>query len=196
MSRFSVREKRRLQILEALNACLLEKSFSETTIRDIALKARVNHGVLHYYFKSKEDILLNYIDFVIEKYLAIFARWLSTTAKKYPDEKVFIEKCLLLMNKRVTLDRDVSKIFVEIWEISLYNKKVREKLRDMYGLWEETVTHELSRIIKDRKKARQLGIAMVAFFEGVALLSTVFDKEHKWEDVLANFNKQVLKTFF
>ncbi|MGD0277963.1 MAG: TetR/AcrR family transcriptional regulator [Smithella sp.] len=72
MPRVSVKEKRRLQIIEALNDCLITTSFSKTSIKDIARKANVNHGVLHYYFKNKEDILLNYIDFIIDKYLAIF----------------------------------------------------------------------------------------------------------------------------
>lgn len=193
MQPISIKEKRRQQILEALNDCLIKTSFSQTTIRDIAKKAKVNHGVLHYYFKSKEDILLNYIDFIIEKYLAIFARWIATTGRKYPDQKVFIEQCLLLMNKRVTLDKSISRIFIEIWEISLYNRKVRQKLKDMYSIWDKTVTNEFDKIIKDKKTARQLSIAMIAFFEGIALLSTIYDdKDHNWKDILNNFNGQIL----
>jgi AcrR family transcriptional regulator len=197
MPRISVKEKRKLQILEALNDCLITTSFSETTIKDIAQEANVNHGVLHYYFKSKEDILLNYIDFIIDRYLTIFAKWISTASRKYPNQKVFIEETLLFINKRVTLDRNISRIFIEIWEISLYNKKVRQKLKQMYQIWDETVTDEFAKVIKDKKTAKQLGIAMIAFFEGVALLSIIFDdKEHEWKDILNNFNKQVLKTYF
>jgi AcrR family transcriptional regulator len=193
MQRISIKEKRRQQILEALNDCLIKKSFSETTIRDIAKKAKVNHGVLHYYFKSKEDILLNYIDFIIEKYLTIFARWIATTGRKYPDQREFIEQCLILMNKRVTLDKNISRIFVEIWEISLYNRKVRQKLKDMYSIWDKTITNEFDKIIKDKKTAQQLSIAMIAFFEGIALLSTIYDdKDHNWKDILNNFNGQIL----
>ena len=84
MPRISVKEQRRLQILEALNDCLLTTSFSQTSIKDIARKANVNHGVLHYYFKSKDDILLNYIDFIIEKYLTIFSKWIAAAGNKYP----------------------------------------------------------------------------------------------------------------
>ncbi|PKN51759.1 MAG: hypothetical protein CVU55_09940 [Deltaproteobacteria bacterium HGW-Deltaproteobacteria-13] len=197
MPRISVKEKRKLQILEALNDCLLTTSFSETTIKDIAKKANVNHGVLHYYFKSKEDILLNYIDFIIDRYLTVFTKWVSAAGKKYPSQRVFIEETLLFINKRVTLDRNISKIFIEIWEISLYNKEVRRKLKQMYRIWEQTVTDEFAKVIKDKKAAKQLSVSMIAFFEGISLLSIVFDdKEHEWKDILNNFNKQVLKTFF
>jgi AcrR family transcriptional regulator len=197
MPRISVKEKRKLQILEALNDCLITTSFSETTIKDIAKKANVNHGVLHYYFNSKEDILLNYIDFIIERYLTIFIKWISAANKKYTSQKVFIEEALLFINKRVTLDKNISIIFIEIWEISLYNKKVRQKLKQMYQIWEQTVTDEFAKVIKDKKTAKQLSIAMIAFFEGISLLSIVFDnKEHEWKDILNNFNKLVLKTLF
>jgi AcrR family transcriptional regulator len=197
MPRISVKEQRRLQILEALNDCLLTTSFSKTSIKDIARKANVNHGVLHYYFKSKDDILLNYIDFIIEKYLTIFSKWITAASKKYPDQKVFVEESLKFINKKVTLDRNISIIFIEIWEISLYNNRVRQKLKQMYKIWEQTVTDEFTKVIKDKKEAKRLSIAMIAFFEGISLLSIICkDKEYDWKDILDNFNRLVLKTFF
>jgi len=197
MPRISVKEQRRLQILEALNDCLLTTSFSQTSIKDIARRANVNHGVLHYYFKSKDDILLNYIDFIIDKYLAIFYKWISVASKKYTRHDVFIEESLKFINKKVTLDRNISIIFIEIWEISLYNNKVRQKLKQMYKIWEQTVTDEFTKVVKDKKEAKRLSIAMIAFFEGISLLSIVCkDKEYDWKDILDNFNRLVLKTFF
>jgi AcrR family transcriptional regulator len=197
MPRVSVKEKRRLQIIEALNDCLITTSFSKTSIKDIARKANVNHGVLHYYFKNKEDILLNYIDFIIDKYLAIFYKWITVASKKYTRHDVFIEESLKFINKKVTLDRNISRIFIEIWEISLYNKKVRKKLEQMYKVWAEIVTGEIGKVIKDKKEAKKLSIAMIAFFEGVAMLSIIFnEKEFDWKEILNNFNKLVLKTFF
>ncbi|MGD0277964.1 MAG: hypothetical protein ABSC11_01525 [Smithella sp.] len=101
------------------------------------------------------------------------------------------------INKKVTLDRNISRIFIEIWEISLYNKKVRKKLEQMYKVWAEIVTGEIGKVIKDKKKAKELSIAMIAFFEGVAMLSIIFnEKEFDWKEILNNFNKLVLKTFF
>ena len=75
MGRKSGQEEKRTRILEALHACLLEKPFDRTSIKDIARAAGVNHGLLHYYFRSKEDILLHYIDHVIARYKAMFEKW-------------------------------------------------------------------------------------------------------------------------
>lgn len=193
----SIKETRRLQILEALNDCLLNASFSETSIKEIAKKAGVNHGVLHYYFKNKEDILLNYIDFIIERYIMIFREWLPAAHKKYADQKVFIEKTFHFMYNRITLDRHISKVFIEIWEISLYNKQVRKKLKQMYRIWEEKTTDELTQILKNRKAAKQMGVAMICFLEGVSLLSNIFtDKEYDWKAILNTVQKRGLGVLF
>jgi len=193
----SVKETRRLQILEALNDCLLTNSFSETSIKDIAKKAGVNHGVLHYYFKNKEDILLNYIDFIIDRYVTIFRKWLPTAHRKYADKKVLIEKTFHYMYEKITLNRDISKIFIEIWEISLYNKKVRQKLKQMYRIWEQKTTDELAKVLNDRKAAKQLSMAMISFLEGISLLSVIFnDKEYDWKAILNTIQKRGLDIVF
>ena len=68
MTKKIVREERRSQILEALHRCLLKKPIHQTSIKDIAGQAGMNPGMLHYYFNSKEDILLHYIDYVMDVY--------------------------------------------------------------------------------------------------------------------------------
>ena len=39
----------------------------------------------------------------------------------------------------------------------------------MYKIWEQTVTDEIAKVIKDKKEAKRLSIAMIAFFEGISL---------------------------
>ena len=77
MGRKIMKEERREQILEALYRCLLKKPFKETSIKDIAREAGVNHGVLHYYFSDKEEILLKFLDHLIERYKSDYLRWMA-----------------------------------------------------------------------------------------------------------------------
>lgn len=194
MARKNVQEERRLQILQALDACLQEKSFEKTSIKDIARVAGVNHGVLHYYFTGKEDILLNYIAYVMNNYQAQ-ARVLFATMshEKYTKEQ-YIEEAFKFVNNRITLNRNLSRIFVEIWEISLYNKKVKAKLRETYLGWIDEVTSIASDYFDDKIFARNMSIAMVAFWEGMALLSTVFPPDSmNIEAVLKGFQEKTLE---
>lgn len=194
MARKRIQEERKQQILKALDACLQEKSFEKTSIKDIARVAGVNHGVLHYYFSSKEDILLNYIDYVIEDYQVQVGEWLSSKDITRYGKKEFIDELFGFVNNRITLNKGISTIFVEIWEIALYHDSVRAKLRKAYNRWiDELVTH-LSRYIDDKQFIRQVSIAMVAFWEGMALFSTIFEPGMlDIEEVLKGFQSRILE---
>ena len=194
MARKRLQEERKQQILKALDACLQEKSFEKTSIKDIARVAGVNHGVLHYYFSSKEDILLNYIDYVIEYYEEQVQEWLSTKDITRYGKKEFIDELFGFVNNRITLNKSLSTIFVEIWEIALYHDSVRAKLRKAYSRWvDELVTH-LSRYIDDKQFIRQVSIAMVAFWEGMALFSTIFEPGMlDIKEILKGFQERILE---
>lgn len=193
MARKRVQEERKQQILKALDACLQEKSFEKTSIKDIARMANVNHGVLHYYFSSKEDILLHYIDYVIEDYQAQLQEWLRETDTEAFKGRDFIREIFGFINHKITLNKTLSRIFVEIWEIALYNGGVREKLRQAYTRWIEELVATTSEHMEDKALALHVSVAMVAFWEGMALFSTIFDPGTlDIEAVLVGFQRRVL----
>jgi AcrR family transcriptional regulator len=192
MPRKNIQEEKRRQILEALDACLLKKPFLKTSIKDIAREAGVNHGVLHYYFKSKDDILLHYIDYTIEKYNAVYSEWLETISKDGMDEKEMIEKAIKLMIDKVTLNAGLSRNFIEIWEIALYNKKIRERLNKMYAAWESILDNLLAKRGKNKKIPKGLSKSIVAFAEGIALFSIISEgRDYEIKSVLNNFKSYV-----
>ncbi|HPI94188.1 MAG TPA: TetR/AcrR family transcriptional regulator [Deltaproteobacteria bacterium] len=194
MARKRVQEERKLQILKALDTCLQEKSFEKTSIKDIARVAGVNHGVLHYYFTGKEDILLNYIDYVIDDYSSQAREWFGGLDLTRYTKRAFIEEIFGFINNRITLDKSLSRIFVEIWEISLYNGQVRVKLQEAYSRWVEEIGSMISHYIEDKVFAREVSIAMVAFWEGMALFSTIFPPGAlSIEVVLKGFQERILE---
>lgn len=189
-----MREERKLQILKALDQCLLEKSFQQTSIKDISRIAQVNHGVLHYYFKSKEDILLHYIDYVVDYFKSQMREMLNSQGMEKMSRKDFVKEVFGFVNHRITLDKNLSKIFVEIWEIALYNDKVRSKLRQAYREWIQTLVANISGDSADKEAVSIMSIAMVAFWEGMSMLSIVFEEgEIDCEEVLARFQQRILE---
>ena len=194
MARKQVQAQRKMQILKALDSCLQEKSFQQTSIKDIARVAGVNHGVLHYYFASKDDILLNYIDYVIEDYRDQIREWLGAKDISQLDKKGFIEEIFAFINNKITLNRKLSRIFIEIWEIGIYNDAVRQKLKHMYSAWIRELTLYLSRFVPDEKFAMNISVSMVAFWEGMALFSTIFDADSlDIAEVLGRFQERILE---
>ena len=52
---------RRNQIVRAAAAVLGRQGYAETSLKDVAREARVAPGLLHYYFDSKEELLLQVV---------------------------------------------------------------------------------------------------------------------------------------
>jgi AcrR family transcriptional regulator len=182
------------QILEALNQCLQIKPFDQTSIKDIAQAAGVNHGLLHYYFKSKEDILVHYIDYVIDHYRGIFMDWLAQKEGEGVSGRELVESFFQFMNEKITLNRPLSKVFIEIWEIAAYNSAVKSKLQRAYQEWVSILTDMLQKVSKDADASRRISFAVVAFLEGMALFSIILDPDKKeFKKILAGFQKKIVE---
>lgn len=196
MTRKNVQKERRLQIMEALHKCLLKKPFDQTSIKEIAAAAKMNHGMLHYYFQSKEDILLHYIEFVIDRYKTLFEEWMETESATIEKPEDFVRAGFNFVYHKITLNRDLSKIFIEIWEIANYNRKVKEKLKTAYYEWIAVVNRILTGTPLDEKAAARMSVALVALWEGISLFSVILDKETiELETLLTDFQEQFLKIF-
>lgn len=194
MPRKNVKEERRQQILEALSLCLQKKSFEKTSIKDIAMVAGVNHGVLHYYFENKESILLHYIDYIMDYYGSQFNDWIGAKDTSKYSRQDFILEIFKFANHKITLNKNLSRLFVEIWEIALYNTAVRKKLQQTYAQWIKTISSMIESTSSDTLNVEILSTAMVAFWEGMALFSTIIDsRKLNIEGVLTGFQQQILK---
>jgi AcrR family transcriptional regulator len=182
------------QILEALNQCLQTKPFDQTTIKDIAQAAGINHGLLHYYYKNKEDILVHYIDYVIDHYRTMFNDWLTQKEGEGVIGRELIESFFQFMNEKITLNRPLSKAFIEIWEIAVYKPAVKAKLQRAYKEWVEILTDMLDRVLHDTDASRRIGFSIVAFLEGMALFSIILDpKKTEFKKILAGFQEKIVE---
>ena len=190
----NVQTQRRREIMEALHKCLLKKPFDKTSIKEIAATAGMNHGMLHYYFKSKEDILLNYIDYELERYAGLFGEWFIAKGSRIGNDRELLKAGIDFMIRNVTLNRNLNRVFIEIWEIAIYNKKVKKKLRRFYLQWIEMVEQFISGPIGDEEIAQKISKAIVALHEGSVLFSILFEpEEFSLEMLLKDFQNMFLE---
>lgn len=177
MSRKPAREDRRIQIMEALHDCLIEKPFHRTTIKDIADMAGVNHGLLHYYFENKEDILINYVEFTANKFDLIFDELFSEEFEDPQEEiKNFEEKCQWILNQ-VSFNQEYTRIYTEIWAIALYNEKLKEKLKEIYTKSREQLAKGIKKFVHSQAMVDRISLTLMAFWEGMSVMSIFFNKQ-------------------
>ncbi|HXK64883.1 MAG TPA: TetR/AcrR family transcriptional regulator [Spirochaetota bacterium] len=190
MGRRILKDTRRGEIAQALYRCLLRKPFARTTIKDIAKEAKLNHGMLHYYFKNKEEILLYFLDWIVALHVDDFKRWAQ---KQKLESRNFAEALSLALDyakNKITLNEELAKIFIEVWEIALYHKKVRTKLQYVYKEWIEQLVAIIGKEIT-KKIATTLSVATIAFLEGISLFHIMLSDIYPIKDILNSFEKKI-----
>lgn len=176
MSRKIVRHERRTQILQALHECLKEKPFHKTSIKDIAQKAGINHGMIHYYFEDKEDILLKYIDLTYDRYWAIYSK---SVESKIKEDAITVDTLSELFHwtlNEISFDPAESRIFTEIWSLAVYNPGVMKKLKAHYRRWRNHLSSLLENIVNDKQMTLKMSLSLIAISEGFSLFSVFFRK--------------------
>lgn len=120
-------------LLNAAEQLLVEVGYAGITTRRLAERAGVNHGLVHYYFGSMEDLLLRVVerftDGLIERQKAMYAADIP-----------FIDKWREAMR---FLDEDAEsgyqKIWLEMQAMGWNNDAVRERIRGVTQRWIDVV---------------------------------------------------------
>lgn len=61
MPKIGMEEMRKDQVIKATERCIVEKGYSNMSVKDISAEASVSTGIIYHYFKNKEDLLLQVI---------------------------------------------------------------------------------------------------------------------------------------
>ena len=177
MGRKPVRDERRKQILDAVHQCLLEKPFHKTSIKDISRKAGLNHSALHYYFDSKEHILLEYIDHTQKHFEKVYNDFLKNKyVNPTSDFDSINKKCHWALDE-LAFHKEYARIYIEIWAHALYNPNVMKKIKNMYRDWRDQFSSDISNIVDSKNDARKISLTIIAVFEGLSLMSSLFSKK-------------------
>ena len=176
MGRKPVRDERRKQILDAVHQCLLEKPFHKTSIKDISRKAGLNHGALHYYFEDKEHILLEYIDHTQKHFDKVYNDFLKENANPSSGPDSINEKCHWALDE-LAFHNEYARIYIEIWAHALYNPNVMKKIKNMYREWRDRFSLDISSVVGSNTEAGKISLTIIAVFEGLSLMSSLFSKK-------------------
>ncbi|HEY9712017.1 MAG TPA: TetR/AcrR family transcriptional regulator [Chroococcales cyanobacterium] len=166
MTRKSNTVARRAQIIRAMSEVMAEQGYDGATIQAVAARAGLVPGLVHYHFKSKQEILLSLIQFMEENLLQ---RVEARKNDKDPDRdlKAFIDATL-------ALGEDSDQILVRCWIIigaeALRQSEVAEVYRQVISrqieLLEQRVRRCLTAQSRSTKSSLSLALGIHAAIEG------------------------------
>ncbi len=66
--REAIKERRREQLMDATIECIAARGFADLTLADVAREAGLSVGIVNFYFKSKDQLLIDTFTFLVEEY--------------------------------------------------------------------------------------------------------------------------------
>jgi TetR/AcrR family transcriptional repressor of bet genes len=69
MARDALKEARRIQLMEATIDCIAARGFAELTLADVAKAAGLSVGIVNFYFRSKDVLLIETLRHLVADYI-------------------------------------------------------------------------------------------------------------------------------
>ena len=124
--------KPEVALLDAAERLLVEVGYAGITTRRLAAEAGVNHGLVHYYYGSLENLLVQ----VLERFTA---RMIERQRAMYAAEMPFIEKWRTAMRYLVA-DSDYQKVWWELQALAWNRPELREHVARVDDEWRAVLT--------------------------------------------------------
>jgi len=139
----SIREANVEAFLDAAERLLIKEGATGISTRQLARESGQNHGLVHYYFGSVDELLLQ----TLERFTA---RILERQRAMYETERPFIEKWRAAM---AFIDEDLASGYPKIWaelQALAWNKPaLRERLQGVNERWRSVLCDALGEAIEE-----------------------------------------------
>jgi AcrR family transcriptional regulator len=134
-------------LLDAAERLLAEVGYAGVTTRRLAQEAGINHGLLHYYFESNENLLVH----TLERFTA---RLIARQRELYAADLPFADKWRTAMHYLVSEDVSYQKIWLELQALAWNNPDIRARLARVNAEWRAVLTEAFG------PPRRELGIEL------------------------------------
>ncbi len=134
---------------------LAEKGYASISIRDIAKRADVALGQITYYYKTKDTLILEVINEIVEKFIIEIEKIANTSKNKREDLKKYLDE---IINK----EYKTTRIIIDIISQSLYNNilsiKANEMLSEIFNIFINVIVEENGEEIEEAKAKAKIYI--------------------------------------
>ena len=147
-------------LLDAAERLLVDVGYARITTRRLAEEAGVNHGLVHYYFGSNENLLVRALERFTERLIA-------RQRELYAADMPFIEKWRTAMRYLISEDVTYEKVWLELQALAWNDPGLRERLARVNAEWRSVLTAAFE------QPRREYGIEMP--LEALVTLVMAFD---------------------
>jgi AcrR family transcriptional regulator len=152
-------------LLDAAERLLVDVGYAGITTRRLAEAAGVNHGLVHYYFGSIENVLVRALERFTE-------RLIERQRELYAADIPFAEKWRTAMRYLMSEDATYEKIWLELQALAWNNPELRERIAHVNDEWRSVLLEAFEQPRRDYgidMPLEALVSLVMTFNQGIAL---------------------------
>jgi AcrR family transcriptional regulator len=178
--------ERRAQLADAALQTLAELGYARTSLREIAQNSQFSHGVLHYYFSDKHDLLTHCVRQYEAACVTRYDEIVATAASAAELEREFSAA----MAQTLRTDAPMHRLWYDLRNQSLFEESFRADVLEIDQRREQMIWRVVSRYAEFAGVTVTLDPSVTyAMLDGLfqrALLHQLAGDEHAADDLAAN----------
>ncbi|WP_151758777.1 TetR/AcrR family transcriptional regulator [Dictyobacter vulcani] len=182
-------QETRTRIIAAAYKVLAEKGYEATTLREISKAADAAPGLVHYYFGGKDQLLVEVLKAVSERYTRTPEQLMQST-----DTQDMLPMVLQQPIDQIIEEPEWYRLRHELFALGLHNTLMAPKVRELLAEGRESIAMSIENTLgATTVEPTILATMLLAFFDGLAL-QKIMDPEldiSMFATVLAN----ILRSF-
>ncbi|MCM3782355.1 TetR/AcrR family transcriptional regulator [Neobacillus mesonae] len=157
-----VRQDKKKQLIEAAYHLFVKQGYLNTSIKDIANEAGITSGLVHYYFKNKEELLLSVQDAVQKQYQSKYEKL---------NETITIEEAVHEIKSRVEDNPNWYRWRYEIFSLGMKDDsgKLEQEAASILKNGRNSLSTPIQQYVGDSEKSSAMASVLLACFDGLAL---------------------------
>ncbi len=169
MGRKSMADENRLKIVQAFYRCVVNEGFAKTSIRKVAKEAGVLPSALHHYFKDRDEMISETVDYFTK--LASEGFVYRENQKATIDER--LSEGLEYIFSSAMINDEHTGFFLECMAEARHNPKVRSSIAKLFSYFREVIISQLN-VHKafmpyDDAQKKVFASMIIAMHEGIEL---------------------------
>ncbi len=158
MSPASANDPKAEKILEAVRTLLAQNGYMGTTITLVAKQAGVSRGLLHYYFKNKDEMLAR----VIKENMEISTAMIRAIFEENDSIGGYAKAITGLLRGVMENDPDFFHLFFEGFAVARQSRIVNQELSSLYGEFRLALENGLGTALENKIISPDLPVTALA----------------------------------
>ncbi|MGI8847795.1 MAG: TetR/AcrR family transcriptional regulator [Candidatus Dormibacteria bacterium] len=165
---------RRAQIIRAATSVLARQGYNDTSLKEIAREAGVAPGLLHYYFESKEELLLDVVHLLDRELTQTWQRAVANIED--PLER--ITAALDAAEARCSQQPEFWRLMFDLYMLGLSNPAIHRRCQELWSRFVDDIEAEVRQVL-GRLPAyaivppRELAGTVAAAIDGISLAALI-----------------------